>query len=157
MAASLDALADVSDRACWSVSSATVGHGVAGMLGLAGAGAFWQSDGEKPHMVAAVFGRAERVAALCIRLSPPLDESYTPSAVRVRTGQTALTTRDVLRCTVDLSRLSAEGWCTLRLPGSREEPGRAAPVRVVQVEIEECLGGGKDARLRGVRVLAEAL
>ena len=104
-----------------------------------------------------LFHSAQRVSTIKIRINHFLDESYTPSIVRIRTGQTPFTTEDVLRVSVDITQVSPEGWITFTLPKSKEESGKAPPIRVLQIEIEDCLESGKDTRLRGIQILAEPL
>eukprot|EP00392_Amoebophrya_sp_AT5.2_P002737 g2742.t1 len=102
-------LRDVSADANWSLSSAKPGNGVE-CLRDDKADSFWQSDGYLPHLINLSFLRKTKISEVHFYLSHKSDESYTPSLVSVRIGNTL----DDLEEIQSFELKEPEGW--VRLP-----------------------------------------
>ncbi|KAJ7208171.1 anaphase-promoting complex, subunit 10 [Mycena haematopus] len=134
---------DISSRAKWSVSSFKFGFG-ADCLRDGDPDTFWHSDGPQPHFVA--------IQKLCIYLSHPQDDSYTPSALAIRAGTGPSDLQDVRMVTFD----RPDGWITFDVSSEPTEDGDALkPVYayVLQIIVVANHMGGKDTHVRGLRVL----
>lgn len=82
---SLDHYRDLGPLASWTVSSSKPGFGI-DLVQDPSLETYWQSDGPQPHFINIHFPRLVRVRFLSIYLNFGLDESYTPSSVRVMAG-----------------------------------------------------------------------
>ncbi|KAJ7684751.1 anaphase-promoting complex, subunit 10/DOC domain-containing protein [Mycena polygramma] len=141
---------DISSRAKWSVSSFKFGFG-ADCLRDGDPDTFWHSDGPQPHFVTIEFPRKVAIQ-LCIYLSHPQDDSYTPSALAIRAGTGPSDLQDVRMVTFD----RPDGWITFDVSSEPTEDGDALkPVYayVLQIIVVANHMGGKDTHVRGLRVL----
>ncbi|KAJ7105746.1 galactose-binding domain-like protein [Mycena crocata] len=161
---------DISSRAKWSVSSFKFGFG-ADCLRDGDPDTFWQcvvlslsihvhisccappsSDGPQPHFVTIEFPRKVAIQKLCIYLSHPQDDSYTPSALAIRAGTGPSDLQDVRMVTFD----RPDGWITFDVSSEPTEDGEGLkPVYayVLQIIVVANHMGGKDTHVRGLRVL----
>ncbi|KAF7295149.1 Anaphase-promoting complex subunit 10 [Mycena indigotica] len=160
---------DISSRGKWSVSSFKFGFG-AECLCDGDPDTFWQyvfntfgalpklksllrsSDGPQPHFVTIEFPSKVAIQKLCIYLSHPQDDSYTPSALAIRAGTGPSDLQDVRMVTFD----RPDGWITFDVSSeSAEEGDGLKPVfaYVLQVIVVANHMGGKDTHVRGLRVL----
>ncbi|KAJ7184163.1 anaphase-promoting complex, subunit 10/DOC domain-containing protein [Mycena filopes] len=142
---------DISSRAKWSVSSFKFGFG-ADCLRDGDPDTFWHSDGPQPHFVTIEFPRKVAIQKLCIYLSHPQDDSYTPSALAIRAGTGPSDLQDVRMVTFD----RPDGWITFDVSSESTEDGDALkPVYayVLQIIVVANHMGGKDTHVRGLRVL----
>ena len=72
---------------------------------------YWQSDGAQPHLVNVQFQRKVRIRELALYADYKLDESYTPSKISVRAGNSFHDLREIK--VVDLNE--PVGWTRVRL------------------------------------------
>jgi len=94
----------------WSVTSAKPGNGVE-LLRDNNLDTYWQSDGAQPHLVNVQFQRKVRIRELALYADYKLDESYTPSKISVRAGNSFHDLREIK--VVDLNE--PVGWTRVRL------------------------------------------
>ncbi|KIY63544.1 anaphase-promoting complex, subunit 10 [Cylindrobasidium torrendii FP15055 ss-10] len=142
---------DISARAKWSVSSSKLGFGVECLLDN-DPDTFWHSDGPQPHFITIEFPRKTQIQKLCIYLSHPQDDSYTPSTLAIRAGTGSSDLQDVRIITLD----KPDGWITFDVSSEQNEDGDGLkPVNayVVQIIIMANHQSGKDTHVRGVRAL----
>ena len=119
----------------WSVTSAKPGNGVE-LLRDNNLDTYWQSDGAQPHLVNVQFQRKVKVREIALYADYKLDESYTPSKISVRAGNSFHDLREVR--VVDLDE--PVGWTRVRLDKSDEsdesdERGGVAPLRAYFLQI----------------------
>ena len=76
---------EIGKLAVWSVTSAKPGNGVE-LLRDGNLDTYWQSDGAQPHLVNVQFHRKVKVREIALYADYKLDESYTPSKISVRAG-----------------------------------------------------------------------
>eukprot|EP00897_Mesotaenium_endlicherianum_P004642 jgi/Mesen1/4205/ME000219S03328 len=80
--------------AVWSVSTAKPGNGVE-LLRDGNLETFWQSDGAQPHLINVQFQRKVRLQLVGMYLDSKLDESYTPSKISFRAGNSTQDLREI--------------------------------------------------------------
>jgi anaphase-promoting complex subunit 10 len=76
---------DVSGLANWSISSSKPGQGLKELRSPDPA-LFWQSDGPQPHSLSLVFPKRTLLSRIDLCLDFTQDESYTPSSISIRAG-----------------------------------------------------------------------
>lgn len=76
---------EIGDQAVWTLSSAKQGNGVE-QLRDDNVSTFWQSDGSQPHLINIQFMKKTRVQEICMYFDFKSDESYTPSKISIRAG-----------------------------------------------------------------------
>ena len=86
---------------------------MANLADWADLGTLWQSEGAQPHLINVQFSRRVTVSWLAIYASTALDDSYTPSKISIRTGNSHADLKEVKF--VELGTGSggggkAEGW-----------------------------------------------
>lgn len=109
-------LSDVGNLAMWSVSSHKLGFGV-DSLRADDPVKLWQSDGPQPHYIDVHFSKRVSVERISLFLNAELDESYTPSKVRVLAGDGYHTLLEVT--TVVFTEPT--GWCDIPFDSARQE------------------------------------
>ncbi|KAL3896601.1 MAG: hypothetical protein SGCHY_003971, partial [Lobulomycetales sp.] len=57
---------------------------------------YWQSDGPQPHRVTLVFKKAVQISKVSIYLDFHQDESYTPSKLALKAGNTLTDLQDLM-------------------------------------------------------------
>lgn len=169
-------LVDCSMLGVWSLSSAKSGHGLAALRdGLSST--FWQSDGVAPHLLTVQFARATRVSHIALLFDHALDESYTPSRLRLKLS----TVSDSVSHLVTLHEIALtepQGWLVCQLNdvhqcGATIQPvvlanprdalrhythmhtsaERCIRVRALQIEIIAAHQNGRDTHCRQVKLL----
>ena len=103
-------LSEIGKLAVWSVTSAKPGNGVE-LLRDNNLDTYWQSDGAQPHLVNIQFQKKVRVREVAIYADYKLDESYTPSKISIRAGNSFHDLREIK--VVDLEE--PVGWMHFRL------------------------------------------
>ena len=128
-------LSEIGKLAVWSVTSAKPGNGVE-LLRDNNLDTYWQSDGAQPHLVNIQFQKKVRVREVAIYADYKLDESYTPSKISIRAGN-SFDLREikvvdleepVSGCTSDSERqtAAADEMTTTRRACARTPPARRA-------------------------------
>ena len=137
----------------WSVTSAKPGNGVE-LLRDGNLDTYWQSDGAQPHLVNVQFQRKVKVSEVALYADYKLDESYTPSKISVRAGNSFHDLREVR--VVDLDE--PVGWTRVRLDKSDESDendGAAGdPLRAyfLQIAVLSNHQNGRDTHVRQVKI-----
>jgi anaphase-promoting complex subunit 10 len=145
---------EIGRLAVWSVTSAKPGNGVE-LLRDGNLDTYWQSDGAQPHLVNVQFQRKVKVREIALYADYKLDESYTPSKISVRAGNSFHDLREV--CVVDLDE--PVGWTRVRLDanggGETEMDAEGgAPLRAyfLQLAVLSNHQNGRDTHVRQVKI-----
>ena len=101
---------EIGKLAVWSVTSAKPGNGVE-LLRDDCLDTYWQSDGAQPHLVNVQFQKKVRLRELALYAKYALDESYTPSKISIRAGNSFHDLREIK--VVDLEEPG--GWMHVSL------------------------------------------
>ncbi|PIL32168.1 hypothetical protein GSI_05413 [Ganoderma sinense ZZ0214-1] len=142
---------DIGRLAKWSVSSFKFGFG-AECLTDEDPDTFWHSDGPQPHFITVEFPRKVAIQKLCMYLSFPLDDSYTPATIAVRAGTGLVDLQDVRIMSVE----KPDGWITFDVCTEPNEDGdgfKHVDAYVIQVIIIANHMNGKDTHVRGLKIL----
>lgn len=137
----------------WSVTSAKPGNGVE-LLRDGNLDTYWQSDGAQPHLINVQFQRKVKVREIALYADYKLDESYTPSKISVRAGNSFHDLREVR--VVDLDE--PVGWTRVRLDKSDEsdesDGAAGAPLRAyfLQIAVLSNHQNGRDTHVRQVKI-----
>jgi len=147
-------VSEIGKLAVWSVTSAKPGNGVE-LLRDNSLDTYWQSDGAQPHLVNVQFQRKVKVREIALYADYKLDESYTPSKISVRAGNSFHDLREV--CVVDLDE--PVGWTRVRLDanggGETEMDAEGgAPLRAyfLQLAVLSNHQNGRDTHVRQVKI-----
>ena len=157
---------ELGDIAVWSVTSAKPGNGVE-LLRDGNIETYWQSDGSQPHLMSVQFQRKVRLAELALYTDFRKDESYTPSKISVRAGNSYQDLKEVK--VVELNE--PQGWVIVSLltssqpaqgpragaAAAADEPGAAsypAPLRchMLQIAVIANHQNGRDTHVRQVKI-----
>ena len=145
---------EIGRLAVWSVTSAKPGNGVE-LLRDGNLDTYWQSDGAQPHLVNVQFQMKVKVREIALYADYKLDESYTPSKISVRAGNSFHDLREV--CVVDLDE--PVGWTRVRLDanggGETEMDAEGgAPLRAyfLQLAVLSNHQNGRDTHVRQVKI-----
>lgn len=155
---------EIGKLAVWSVTSAKPGNGVE-LLRDGNLDTYWQSDGAQPHLVNVQFHRKVKVREIALYADYKLDESYTPSKISVRAGNSFHDLREV--CVVDLDE--PVGWTRVRLDGGNDGtenenafdknkkqnsalPGAPLRAYFIQLAVLSNHQNGRDTHVRQVRI-----
>ena len=151
----------------WSVTSAKPGNGVE-LLRDNNLDTYWQSDGAQPHLVNVQFQRKVRIRELALYADYKLDESYTPSKISVRAGNSFHDLREIK--VVDLNE--PVGWTRVRLDagalgedaeddgggaksndrGGSRGPGESLRAYFLQLAVLSNHQNGRDTHVRQVKI-----
>eukprot|EP01071_Lankesteria_metandrocarpae_P004526 Lankesteria_metandrocarpae@DN3587_c0_g1_i5.p2 len=107
---------EIGSTGTWVVSSAKPGNGIR-QLRDGSLHTVWQSDGMGPHTVTVHFARRTRICRIELFLDQTIDESYTPSVVAVKVGDSEGDLELVSHTRLDEPR----GWQAIDL-GCRIDP-----------------------------------
>ncbi|KAF8568925.1 hypothetical protein P879_03732 [Paragonimus westermani] len=135
---------DVCRNAIWSLSSCKPGHGIDQLLDES-TDTFWQSDGPQPHCVYIQFPQKITLTRLCLYTDYKADESYTPSRLAVRVGNTV---HDLIEL-VEIELQEPTGWSVLPLSWPDGSPVRTF---LLQLAILANHQNGRDTHLRAIRL-----
>ena len=144
---------EIGKLAVWSVTSAKPGNGVE-LLRDGNLDTYWQSDGAQPHLVNVQFQRKVKVSEIALYADYKLDESYTPSKIAVRAGNSFHDLREVR--VVDLDE--PVGWTRVRLDANENDADAAssggAPLRAyfLQIAVLSNHQNGRDTHVRQVKI-----
>ena len=133
------------------MTSAKPGNGVE-LLRDGNLDTYWQSDGAQPHLINVQFQRKVKVREIALYADYKLDESYTPSKISVRAGNSFHDLREVR--VVDLDE--PVGWTRVRLDKSDEsdesDGAAGAPLRAyfLQIAVLSNHQNGRDTHVRQV-------
>jgi anaphase-promoting complex subunit 10 len=125
---------EIGKLAVWSVTSAKPGNGVE-LLRDNNLDTYWQSDGAQPHLVNIQFQKKVRLHELAIYADYKLDESYTPSKISVRAGNSFHDLREIK--VVDLEE--PMGWVRFPLTDQDEGGAGGAAVGVASPRVSSTL------------------
>ncbi|CAG9463031.1 unnamed protein product [Pedinophyceae sp. YPF-701] len=139
-------LEELGDRAVWSVSSSSQGHGVEALRDGDFTKTFWQSDGVAPHTVTASFYRKTEISEVYLYLDSEHDESYTPSHIVVLAGPREEELAEVGQATAD----HPQGWIRI---GPLQAAGGPARAWVFVVAIVQNHQNGRDTKIRQLHML----
>ena len=156
---------ELGDIAVWSVTSAKPGNGVE-LLRDGNIETYWQSDGSQPHLISVQFQRKVRLAELALYTDFRKDESYTPSKISVRAGNSYSDLKEVK--VVELNE--PKGWVIISLtasqPGTSSQTDESAmngemnarsylmPLRchMLQIAVIANHQNGRDTHVRQVKI-----
>lgn len=139
-------LREIGHQAIWSLSSCKPGFGVE-QLRDGNIDSYWQSDGPQPHLVNINFRRKTLVQNVCIFVDYKTDESYTPSKISIRAGNSL----DSLK-QIDVIELEEPtGWLVVPVGGSSEKPLKTF---MIQIAILMNHQNGRDTHLRQIKLHA---
>ncbi|CCG83969.1 protein of unknown function [Taphrina deformans PYCC 5710] len=140
---------DLGPLGSWTVSSAKPGFDIA-MVQDASLDTYWQSDGPQPHHINIHFPRLVTFQYLSIYLNFGLDESYTPSSIRVMSGMGYHTLLEVQ--TLDFNEPT--GWHHVDLTQQLGDvpAGSLFPTRLVQLQVLANHQNGKDTHVRAIKL-----
>ena len=141
---------DLASEMLVSVSTARAGSSAPELLDGSDA-TFWQSDGAAPHSLNVQFYKRQSVAEVALHLNYEADESYTPSELVLRAGNSLAELRDVVRLTLE----QPVGWVRIPLI-ERDGRGLQRYLRtlVLQLSVVACHQNGRDCHIRQLRVFA---
>ncbi|KAI1325930.1 anaphase-promoting complex, subunit 10-domain-containing protein [Xylariaceae sp. FL0255] len=143
-------LKEISNLANFSVSSYKPGCGVA-QLRDESVNYFWQSDGPQPHELNIHFIKRVEIRALRLYLDYELDESYTPTKIKITAGFSPNMT--IPFRTMELTM--PKGWIDVPIEGAGGGPDKnSLCCFFVRVIVHENHQNGKDTHIRGVKVYA---
>lgn len=169
-------LVDVGRDAMWSVSSYKRENPIT-LLRDGSLETFWQSEGNVPHAITAIFPRKRTLYDLRFYVDYSKDESYTPVRVEVNVGPSeydldSLMERDLMA----IHQNGPQGWIALPFvgtaldsPGGDTSPSNSEMLpaftlrvdrfecirtRVVQLVILENSAHGRDSHIRQIEVRA---
>ena len=100
---------EIGDEAVWSVTSSKPGNGVE-LLRDGNLKTYWQSDGAQPHFINCQFQKKANVCEVAIYTNYKQDESYTPSKIVIRAGNSYRDLKDVATKTLN----EPHGWQHVR-------------------------------------------
>ncbi|EFN51661.1 hypothetical protein CHLNCDRAFT_139870 [Chlorella variabilis] len=137
---------EIGRLAVWSVTSAKPGNGVE-LLRDGRDDTYWQSDGAQPHLVNVQFQKKVYLSEVAIFTDYKLDESYTPTKISIRVGNTFSDVREVR--SIELSE--PQGWVVVSLPPD-DEPEAYLKGFLLQIAVLANHQNGRDTHIRQVRV-----
>jgi len=160
---------EIGDEAVWSVTSSKPGNGVE-LLRDGSLKTYWQSDGAQPHYINCQFQKKANVCEVAIYADFKLDESYTPSKLVIRAGNSYRDLKDVASATLH----EPQGW--VRVKTTRvdkdskdkkqkrndsvqlERESMEAPIRAffVQICVLQNHQNGRDTHVRQVHIYSPA-
>ncbi|TPP56436.1 Anaphase-promoting complex subunit 10 [Fasciola gigantica] len=135
---------DVCRKAIWSLSSCKPGHGIEQLMD-GSTDTFWQSDGPQPHCVTIQFPQKTALTRLCLYTDYKADESYTPSRLAVRVGNTI---HDLIEL-VEIELHEPTGWSVLPLVWLDGSPVRTFMLQLAVLANHQ---NGRDTHLRAIRL-----
>lgn len=139
-------LREIGHQAIWSLSSCKPGFGVE-QLRDDNLDTYWQSDGPQPHLVNIKFRRKTLVQNVCIFVDYKSDESYTPSKISIRVGNSL----DSLK-QVDVIELDEpSGWLVVLIGGSTQKPLKTFMIQIAVLTNHQ---NGRDTHLRQIKLHA---
>ena len=137
---------EIGHQAIWSLSSCKPGFGVE-QLRDGNLETYWQSDGPQPHLVNIKFRRKTLVQNVCIYVDYKTDESYTPSKISIRAGNSL----DSLK-QVDIVELEEpSGWLIVPVGGPSEKPLKTFMIQIAVLTNHQ---NGRDTHLRQIKLHA---
>ena len=139
----------------WSVTSAKPGNGVE-LLRDNNLDTYWQSDGAQPHLVNIQFQKKVRIREVAIYADYKLDESYTPSKISIRAGNSFHDLREIK--VVDLEE--PVGWMHFRLRAPNDaaaaaddaDEGECLRAYSLQLAVLGNHQNGRDTHVRQVKI-----
>ena len=137
-------LREIGHQAIWSLSSCKPGFGIE-QLRDGNFETYWQSDG--PHYVNIQFRRKTLVENICIYTDYKSDESYTPSKISIRAGNSI---QDLHQ--IELVELDEPcGWLVVPVGGNTDRPLKTF---MLQIAILTNHQNGRDTHLRQIKLHA---
>ena len=141
--------------AVWSLSTAKPGNGVE-QLRDDNIDTYWQSDGPQPHLINIQFHKKMCIHEIVVYTDFKLDESYTPSKISIRVGNTFHDLQEIH--VEELNEPS--GWVTILPPSicsaEPKEDGSEAPpplrTHFIQVAILANHQNGRDTHIRQIKI-----
>ena len=112
---------------------------------------YWQSDGSQPHLISVQFQRKVRLAELALYTDFRKDESYTPSKISVRAGNSYSDLKEVK--VVELNE--PKGWVIISLTnGETNARSYLMPLRchMLQIAVIANHQNGRDTHVRQVKI-----
>ncbi|CAI2378883.1 unnamed protein product [Moneuplotes crassus] len=143
---------EIGDQAVWTLSSAKQGHGV-DELRDNNTDTFWQSDCAQPHFINIEFQKKMKIKAISIFIDFKTDESYTPSKVAIKVGNSFFDLQEVKF----IEFFEPYGWYTFDLDQVNQSGEKIASyikTMCVQIEIRENQHNGRDTHIRQVKVFS---
>lgn len=152
---------DLGPLASWTVSTAKPGFDIDRVQDDS-LETYWQSDGPQPHFINIHFPRKVSLKYVSIYLNFQLDESYTPSSIRIMSGTGYHTLAEVHRAEFN----EPTGWkhIDLTLALGPYKVGHARELeerrlgtklfdtRLLQVQIVSNHQNGKDTHVRAIKI-----
>ncbi|GMH41714.1 hypothetical protein BSKO_09624 [Bryopsis sp. KO-2023] len=136
---------EIGGQAVWSVTSAKPGNGVE-LLRDGKTDTYWQSDGTQPHLVNMQFQKKMLIQELHLYLDYRLDESYTPSKIAIRAGNSFYDLKEILHIDLD----EPHGWISIPLKMERE--GEHLKALLLQIAVLSNHQNGRDTHIRQIKV-----
>lgn len=136
---------EIGKLAVWSVTSAKPGNGV-DLLRDSNLDTFWQSDGAQPHLLNIQFQKKVRLQQLAIYLDYKHDESYTPSKISVRAGNSFHDLREIKL--VEL--VEPIGW--VYIPLSSNDSTEFLRAFLIQLAVLSNHQNGRDTHIRQIKI-----
>lgn len=139
-------LREIGHQAIWSLSSCKPGFGVE-QLRDENLESYWQSDGPQPHLVNIKFRRKTLVQNVCIYVDYKSDESYTPSKISVRAGNSLNSLKQI-----DIVQLEEpSGWLVVPVGGNSKKPLKTFMIQIAVITNHQ---NGRDTHLRQIKLHA---
>eukprot|EP00347_Sterkiella_histriomuscorum_P022182 403331386 len=143
---------EIGDLAVWTLSSAKPGNGVE-QIRDDQVSTFWQSDGTQPHYVNIQFLKKMRVQEISLYLDFKTDESYTPSKISIRVGNSFYELQEVKLIEFE----EPIGWFTFQLHEKGTNGQILKPyikTMFVQIAILQNQHSGRDTHIRQIKIFA---
>ncbi|EDO38558.1 predicted protein [Nematostella vectensis] len=138
-------LREIGDQAAWSLSSCKPGFGIE-QLRDGNLETYWQSDGPQPHLINIQFKRKTAIQKISIYADYKADESYTPSKISVRAGNSFHDLHQIELIQLD----EPTGWLTVSL----NEGDRPIRTYMLQVAVLANHQNGRDTHMRQIKIFA---
>lgn len=137
---------DIGALGAWSASSCKPGSGIKELREDSPV-SFWQSDGAQPHYLDIHFSKKVTISRISLFTDFQMDESYTPSRIKVLSGNGFHDLVEVI--TLDLDQPTGWNHAIFDQMSAQCDGLKAFLVRLVIVSNHQ---HGKDTHLRGVKV-----
>ncbi|ODV84030.1 hypothetical protein CANARDRAFT_201857 [[Candida] arabinofermentans NRRL YB-2248] len=140
-------LVEIGNLALWSVSSYKQGYGIK-ELREDNPFNYWQSDGPQPHYITIHFTKKVTIERLSFYLNYQIDESYTPSKLRILAG----TGEHDLMEVSSKEFLEPVGWQHVFFTGIRSD--NLLKCYLIKICFLANHQNGKDSHVRSIKVLS---
>ncbi|GKT32532.1 Anaphase-promoting complex subunit APC10/Doc1 like protein [Aduncisulcus paluster] len=145
-------LLDITLEATIDVQTTTLPHGTINLHDQSLA-TFWQSRSmTPPHVITLCLKRPYLVKRIAIFLAGKTDKTFCPNLINIKTGMSLQSMHFMGNISVDF--LEEDIWAVIDSHGEKFETdfSRGIPCQYIQIVVLSNLDGGRDCRIRQLRV-----